>query len=399
MAKNSDRASASRSSTSAWSRSKTNGFSTSSGKPARMTWSVGSKWLSLARQSETRAGRSRSSISARSAYGVVPTSLALAAARSGVLPTTAQRSTSGRSAYTRACSRPHHGPVPTTATLVRRSCVTAPPPVRVATRRPGDDAVGGVAKAGSGYSPACQTTHSRLRLAVAPPPAGGPVGSVGEQLGPFGAGEGAAGHRAGLLLPVVEVHVPQERGAAVVDGDEAVAAGSEGRDVGARPVLVPGQRASDLAQGGDVPQSDLLVGVGDGQQPVLRAERHRAGEEGLGQPAREPGVGDVPARDHPLARSADSEQRAVRRVRQGDDPAGVCLQGPDLLSAGGPPEDGLPLATARGQRAPVRAPRHRHRPLLVRGGMAEMPHRPAGGGVPDDRLEVVEAAGRQLRSP
>jgi hypothetical protein len=27
-----------------------------------------------------------------------------------------------------------------------------------------------------------------------------------------------------------------------------------------------------------------------------------------------------------------------------------------------------------------------------------MPHRPAGGGVPDDRLEVVEAAGRQLRS-
>src|SRR4029450_8278335 len=232
MAKNRERASASRSSTSAWSRSKTSGFSTRSGKPARMTASVGSKWPSLARQTETRSGRSRSSISSRATYGLAPNSRARAAARSGVRPITAQRSTSGRSAYTRACSRPHHGPVPTTATLVRRSCVTAPPPVRVATRRPGDDAVGGVAKAGSGYSRARQTPHSRLRLEVAHLPAGGPVGSVGEQLGPFGAGEGAAGHRAGLLLPVVEVHVPQERGAAVVDGDEAGAAGGEGGGVG-----------------------------------------------------------------------------------------------------------------------------------------------------------------------
>src|SRR4029453_321260 len=40
MAKNGERAPASRSRTSASSRSKTNGFSTSSGKPARMTLSV-----------------------------------------------------------------------------------------------------------------------------------------------------------------------------------------------------------------------------------------------------------------------------------------------------------------------------------------------------------------------
>src|ERR687897_1664153 len=129
MAKNSERVSASRSRTSASSRSKTNGFSTSSGNPARMTSSVGSKWPSLARQIETRSGCSRSSISPRSTYGAARTSWARAAARSGVLPTTAHRSTSGRSANTRACSRPHHGPVPTTATLVRCSCVMVPPRV------------------------------------------------------------------------------------------------------------------------------------------------------------------------------------------------------------------------------------------------------------------------------
>ena len=66
---------------------------------------------------------------------MVPNSRARAAARSGVRPTTAQRSTSGRSAYTRACSRPHHGPVPTTATLVRWSCVTVPLSVGVAGLR------------------------------------------------------------------------------------------------------------------------------------------------------------------------------------------------------------------------------------------------------------------------
>jgi hypothetical protein len=53
--------------TSASARSKTNGFSTNNGNPARMTLSVGSKWPSLARQIETRSGRSRSSISSRSA--------------------------------------------------------------------------------------------------------------------------------------------------------------------------------------------------------------------------------------------------------------------------------------------------------------------------------------------
>src|SRR5918994_280799 len=92
-----ERASASRSRMSASSRSKTNGFSTNSGNPARMTSSVGSKWPSLGRHSETRSGRSRSSISSMSTYGLAPNSWARAVVRSGVRPTTANRSTSGRS--------------------------------------------------------------------------------------------------------------------------------------------------------------------------------------------------------------------------------------------------------------------------------------------------------------
>src|SRR5512133_4122381 len=88
-------------------------------------------------------------------------------------------------------------------------------------------------------------------------PAGGLVATVGEQFGPFLAGQGAADHRAGLLLPAVRVHVPHERDAAVVDGDEVVAAGIEGRHVGSRPVLGTGQGASDLSLGGEVPEEDL----------------------------------------------------------------------------------------------------------------------------------------------
>ncbi len=58
------------------------------------------------------------------------------------------------------------------------------------------------------------------------------VGSPGRgATPPFLAGQGAADHRAGLLLPVVGIHAPHERGAAVVDGDEMAAAGIELCDV------------------------------------------------------------------------------------------------------------------------------------------------------------------------
>jgi hypothetical protein len=56
---------------------------------------------------------------------LTPNPLALARVGSGDLPTTAHSSASGREENTRACSRPHHAPVPTTATLVRRPSTAA----------------------------------------------------------------------------------------------------------------------------------------------------------------------------------------------------------------------------------------------------------------------------------
>jgi hypothetical protein len=66
IAKKRSRSAASASSRSASAGTKTSGFSTSSGMPARITASVGSKCVSFGRQSDTRSGCSTRIISVTS---------------------------------------------------------------------------------------------------------------------------------------------------------------------------------------------------------------------------------------------------------------------------------------------------------------------------------------------
>ena len=123
--------------------------------------------------------------------------------------------------------------------------------------------------------------------------AGRPVAPVGQELVPFFAAQGTADHCAGLLFPAVRVHVPYEGDAAVVESDEVVAAGIEGRDVGSCSVLGSGQGPSELSQGGEVLDADLAVGGVRGQRPASRVERHRADKHGMRQPAHQPAAADT----------------------------------------------------------------------------------------------------------
>ena len=132
MARNRSRSAASRRSWSASPRSNTKGFSTRSGTPARISWSVGAKWCSFGSATVTRSGWTASSMAAMSVKPAVPASAACRRVRSSSLPTIATTVVSSRSEKTRMCCRPQP-PGPTTATRRGEPLASASAPASVMT--------------------------------------------------------------------------------------------------------------------------------------------------------------------------------------------------------------------------------------------------------------------------
>jgi hypothetical protein len=156
--------------------------------------------------------------------------------------------------------------------------------------------------------------------------------AVGRAPGLAGVGGGLLGPPSG---PVIELPIQLQRGPDVdrcrVDGGRATS--SKGRPASQITITSRGtgprrSMASRYGQagwyrrwGGDVPEADLSVGGGGGQQLVPRVDRHRAKDEGMRQPSHQRAAGGIP---HGGGPAAGGEQGAVGGERQAPDPAAVC---------------------------------------------------------------------------
>jgi hypothetical protein len=135
--------------------------------------------------------------------------------------------------------------------------------------------------------------------------------------------------------PVIELPIQLQRGPDVdrcrVDGGRATSSKGRpasqititSRDTGPRRSMASryGQAGWYRRWGGDVPEADLSVGGGGGQQLVPRVDRHRAKDEGMRQPSHQRAAGGIP---HGGGPAAGGEQGAVGGERQAPDPAAVC---------------------------------------------------------------------------
>jgi hypothetical protein len=95
-----------------------------------------------------------------------------------------------------------------------------------------------------------------------------PIGRLEQEIAtlakpdPLLASQGTANHRAGSLLPVLGVHVPDQGSAVVVESSETVAAGIESKDARS---LRSGKGEANLANGGGLPEADRAI-TGRGRQ-------------------------------------------------------------------------------------------------------------------------------------